>query len=183
MFCVKCGAETKKGKFFCEKHAEKNVKIKNIAVNVCKLCGGDEKKAVIKSLKIKNPEFIRKILNTYEIEISAGNKKFIYIAKITRKKCANCIKILGNYHEAVIQIRGERVNEFYNNIIKNLSNGEITSTERKKEGIDIKLVNKGTAKKIARRIKNLSIAVKQSFRFVTSKKGKKLYRVYYSIRT
>ncbi len=65
-------------------------------------------------------------------------------------KCINCSKMLGGYYEAVIQVRGEDAEKIMEYIEKILPKDSVTRIEKRKEGYDIKLMNKGIAKKIAR---------------------------------
>ncbi len=104
-------------------------------------------------------------------------RKYVTII-LKQRKCENCIKALGGYYEAVLQLRGSNSEK----ILKKLKGlvGHAFLIELK-EGYDIRFMRKNDAKKLAKQLKN-TFVVKQSFKFVTTKKGKELYRNYYSIK-
>ena len=94
--------------------------------------------------------------------------------KIKNIKCDKCTKMLGGYYEGVIQARGSNAES----IIKKISGG---MAEKVKNGYNVTFVSKADAARIASSL-GREFSVLRSFKFVTEKKGKKLYRNYYAIR-
>ena len=94
--------------------------------------------------------------------------------RIRAIKCENCVKLLGGYHNAVIQIRGIHAEE----ILARIRGGRV---EKVKEGYNIKFTEKGAAARIAKSLES-DFSVIRSFKLAGEKKGDKLYRNYYAIR-
>ena len=94
--------------------------------------------------------------------------------KIKKRMCDVCTKISGNYHEAVFQIRGSNAEK----IIKKLQSMRAGTASGRH---DINFINKKEAAWLAKSLEKEFI-VKRSFKQVGEKKGRKLYRNYYSIR-
>ncbi len=94
--------------------------------------------------------------------------------RIRSIKCDNCVKVLGNYYEGVIQLRGPNADK----IMKKIRVGMV---EKLKNGYDIRFTSKADAARIAKELKK-NYSVVTSFKFVTEKKGKKLYRNFYAVR-
>ncbi|MFH1420440.1 MAG: NMD3-related protein [Candidatus Aenigmatarchaeota archaeon] len=103
------------------------------------------------------------------------------IVAVTRRKCDNCVKLSGNYYEAVLQLRGENADEMLKKIKKLLEDRKITKIESDKHGHDVFLLDKTDSKNVERLLKN-SAEIKKSYKLSTVKKGKELYRTYVSIR-
>lgn len=98
---------------------------------------------------------------------------------IEKRKCDNCIKLLSGYYQAIFQIRGEKMEKIIRKVSLLTGEGEAFS-EINKDGCDVKFIDKRTAAKVASLLKNFQI--KKSYKLITEKKGKKLYRDSYSIR-
>lgn len=100
----------------------------------------------------------------------------------TRKaKCETCVRILGGYHEAVLQVRGPKKEQIMRSMERLLMKREVAAVQRLREGYDIKVIGKGDAARAVQAVRN-KLEVKQSFKLVGEKKGRKLYRNFYSIR-
>ncbi|MDI6721087.1 MAG: NMD3-related protein, partial [Candidatus Aenigmarchaeota archaeon] len=97
------------------------------------------------------------------------------------RKCADCIKISGNYYEAVIQARGEKSEKIMEIIRRLAPNRIITSVSRMPTGYDIKFTDKKKAAEIAQNLRQ-RFGVKRSYKLVGEKKGIKLYRNYYVVK-
>ena len=100
---------------------------------------------------------------------------------LSDKKCPDCIKILGNYHEAVIQLRGDNVEKLADKVAK-LIKGLDLRTERKKEGYNLYVVRKGDARKVAVNLRKKGFEVKESYKLVGNKDGKHLWKDFYAVR-
>ncbi|MBI2578564.1 MAG: hypothetical protein HYW26_02520 [Candidatus Aenigmarchaeota archaeon] len=107
-----------------------------------------------------------------------GEKKTVPLL-IERGKCDSCIKLLSGYYQAIFQIRGDRMKKIIRKVSLLTGEGEAFS-ESDKDGCNVKFIDKRTAARIAGMLKNFQI--KKSYKLITEKKGKKLYRDYYSIR-
>jgi len=200
--CIICGAEAFKENL-CELHfLEKNKLFEipeKLNLKYCTNCGAyyDKKwvkndlENIIKSkIKTKN-RILRKeidVKNNHAIVICKGyikpskkikeETKRVEI-KIEKRKCDNCIKLLSGYYQAVFQIRGERKEKILKYLMNLLNQGDVI-LEKTKEGYDIKFIDKKKASKISGLLKDFSI--KKSYKLITEKKGKKLYRNSYAIR-
>lgn len=95
------------------------------------------------------------------------------------RKCDNCIKLLSGYYQAVVQIRGPRKDKILKYMMSFAKPEEIIA-EKSKDGYDIKFIDKKRAEQTAAILKGFEI--KKSYKLVTEKKGKKLYRNFYAIR-
>lgn len=210
MFCIKCGNKAKIGLLCEECFLKENrlIKLNNLSILLCPVCSSyyDKGKWVetgnierivknkieekICSREIKKIGIqLKRIGNRYMVRIACigfippcdrvkKEEKIIYV-KIKKQMCSRCIKLSGGYYEAVLQIRGngkERILEMIKKLIKN------AIMEEKKNGYDIRFIKKAEAAKIARMLKLKGFEIKESYRFVSTKKDKRLYRNYYSIR-
>jgi NMD protein affecting ribosome stability and mRNA decay len=96
-------------------------------------------------------------------------------------KCPVCIKMLGSYHEAVLQLRGENMEVLMEKVSK-LCKGMDTILSEKKEGYNVLFVNKADAKKIATVLRKKGFEVTESYKLVGKKDGKELWKDFYAIR-
>ncbi len=198
MFCIKCGKNAIIGNFCkqCFLARERLFRIKNFRIMRCSDCGH----FYDKGLRIVLDEAVRKRIDAghtiKKIKFSyrqSGNRIFANIkcdglirsfAKtenelieiiVDSRKCDNCVKLSGNYYEAVVQIRGHNKNEIVDAIIRSSALVHIKDISG---GYDVRFVNRHDAEKFARNYRD----VKKTFKLVGEKGGKKIYRVYYSIR-
>lgn len=179
--------------------------IREIVIVKCNLCNRisfnkswkniDEEKLIYAAIKNSLDEYRGRIIKIgYEPKGIARVKYKIVIPKVGTKydllnitinvkkqKCPQCIKILGGYYEAVIQIRGQERNKLVKRLFKVIDKKMITKVEETKNGKDIYIIDKKYAKKIVSSVFP-GCKVVRSFKFVSQKKGKKLYRDYYSVR-
>jgi NMD protein affecting ribosome stability and mRNA decay len=207
MLCIKCGREAVIGNFCenCFLEKEKLFDIEDFTIAICD-CGSyydeiwqkpratDEiiRCLIEKKIKTKNKITGKKILlkkvgnRVFASVVCSGfispckkskeeEKRISILIKI--KKCDQCVKLIGGYYEAVLQIRGD-----YDNIFDKIK-CHLPKTARIgkiKHGYDIRFLRKSDAAKVSRKL--IEFEIKKSFKFVTTKKGKKLYRNYYSVR-
>ena len=94
-------------------------------------------------------------------------------------KCEDCIKISGNYHEAVIQVRGAAAEKIMKSV--KCPDNMLVRVESVKGGYDIRITDKKKANEIAQLLRQ-KFTVKMSYKLVGEKKGIKLYRNYYAVR-
>ncbi len=96
-------------------------------------------------------------------------------------KCPVCVKMLGNYHEAVLQLRGKNMEMLVEKVGK-LCQGMDNRLSQKKEGYNVLFVNKSDAKKIATVLRKKGFEVTESYKLVGKKDGKELWKDFYAIR-
>jgi len=209
MFCIKCGKKAKIGNFCEECYLEKKelFTISDIPIIICIDCNqyldNNDKKwhrffsienlikeIVLKNIKTKKDTAIieehivmRKIGNGYKVRITCKGRvnglikieeKTIKVI-VKKRLCENCVKLRGNYHEAVLQVRDE---DLAKKIIDNLGNKPYI-LNKVKNGYDIKLIDKRDAK-VIKQIKGIEVI--KSFKHVASKKGRNIFRDFYSIK-
>jgi len=144
-----------------------------------------EYKIIKKLIKLK------KIGNKYHVEIICrgyiypckkikGERKNI-VVKIKTVKCDRCKKLSGGYYESVLQLRTKKDFLEKTKFLDHYRNS-ISNIEKIKEGYDIFLLEKGVAKKIANEFKLLGLKIKITNKLFGVRKGKRIYRVYYSIK-
>lgn len=206
MFCIKCGKDAKVGNF-CERcflESNELFDIDNSELYFCRGCSGyflknekvniDDvvkkgiksenriKKIQIKKKKIGNKIYVTVICSGYIKpckKLKEEAKKILI--NIKKRMCDTCIKLSGGYYEAMIQVRGDNREKIFNIIKKLSSKALISSIEKAKLGYDIKFVSKKDATKIANQMRK-KFSVKDTYKLVGEKKGKKLYRNFYVIR-
>ena len=200
MICAKCGKESKEP--LCDGClASRNnlFDIENFSINFCKLCGkGTELKRRVKS-EIKTKNTINDVIvhekhvgNKIYLEVICKGKMEIddriikkeekknILVTVTKKMCDNCIKVSGNYYEAVVQARGEdaeKITKKTHDFLKE----KVAAIEKIKEGYDIRITDKKAAA-LAVRFLREKHSVKESFKLVGKKKGTELYRNFYAVR-
>ncbi len=204
MFCIKCGRPAV-AENFCEScFLERNrlFDIKGFVLIVCGVCGSHysfEKRwhtdtmenEILRRLKTSN-RISSKQITTRQV----GNKiiadvtltgsikplkkektETVSLEVILRKrKCDNCVKLSGGYYEAALQLRGPKKEE----ILGKIGNKGVLSVTERDKGYDVKFVRKQDAKRTATELEK-KYAVKGTFKLVGEKKGKRLFRSFYSI--
>lgn len=103
-------------------------------------------------------------------------------------KCPACVKLLGKYHEAVIQIRGDRA-ERLAELADDLASKMPMTAERLKYGWNLYFVHKSNAntavneiERILKRVQETALEITYSHKVVGKKDGKTLMRDFYAIR-
>ena len=202
MFCIKCGKEAVRGNFCAGCFAERNVlfEIKDETVYFCKMCGLHH----LKGRKILLDRFMRDMIKTGNtiknaafVKKTAGNRIILTatctgsidgvekkeskraVLRVKNHKCEDCIKISGNYHEAVIQVRGAAAEKIMKSV--KCPDNMLVRVESVKGGYDIRITDKKKANEIAQLLRQ-KFTVKMSYKLVGEKKGIKLYRNYYAVR-
>ena len=101
-----------------------------------------------------------------------------------RLKCDTCVKLSGNYYEAIIQLRGDNKDKLLKEVKRIANEKDIVAIEDKKEGYNVRIMFKKNARRIVSTIKKrkLTTKLKKSYKLKGEKKGKKLYRDYHSVR-
>lgn len=108
-------------------------------------------------------------------------RDFMLKLSVNKVLCPQCIKIKGSYFEALVQIRSvfKFRDMFKEHILNNVLNSElyskyISSVELLKEGIDVKVISQGVARKLASNlISNYGGYMTSSWRDTGYSSGKK----------
>lgn len=202
--CMKCGEAAWKQNL-CKNHfieSQNLFDVKNFSVIVCRNCGSayygkwtksleDVIETVVKnitgekiktytSVKLKGNAAIVKVTATGKITGLLKKEEKMFTVLIKRKLCENCIKISGGYHEALLQIRGDNADKILDEIQDNIESKDVVSAQKIKNGYDIKILTKGVARKTVRVLEDCTI--KKSYKHVTTKKGRMIFRDFYAIR-
>lgn len=218
LICVVCGrpavAESLCDAHYAARHAL--FELKPLVVQVCDNCGAvfatrwrrapleDVLRDIVKrnirvGWKLEGVDVeVEKIGNNYIATVIARGRVLPALGvktetrkvdiRIKKAKCPSCIKLLGRYHEAVVQIRGERAGRLME-AVEAVVRGMPVRVERLKYGWDLYFVNKADARATVRklnaelkRIEEGRLKVVRSYRLVGKKAGKELWRDFYAIR-
>ena len=203
MFCVKCGKKSEIN-YLCEKcymDGKDMLNVEDFPVDKCPKCENYRTKkyshTLIENIIIEKFNLETPLIELKEMggKINANIKSSIFIPELKKysdfekkidirikaRQCANCSMKSGNYHEAIIQVRGENKNNIIKKLTNALKSSEVTKIIERKEGYDIKLIKKSKAASIMKHVKNIC-DIKTSFKLVGEKNGRKLYRDTYSLR-
>jgi len=179
-FCPMCGREVEEltENKICKQCEEKlklkkKKKAKSDGIIVCKICG--------KMKKSDSPDWFFPSEEDIKVAETKGFKE---------KTCDSCARMLGGYYEATIQLRGSEpfLEEFKNLVINEINkskekNAFISSIERVRGGLDLKLGSNSIAKRFVRKMKrNKKVEIKYSKKLKTKRDGKEIYRFTYLLR-
>ncbi|MEM5804613.1 MAG: NMD3-related protein [Candidatus Aenigmatarchaeota archaeon] len=218
-FCFKCGKKTAEltgGKCAAclEKEAEIAAFPAKIEITRCSKCGmaktagkwaAWEPKLLLKKAKVKGKvmEFrAREEGGKFVIQLggyprgSDKAKTELHEVRVNfnRITCPVCSRRLGNYYEAVVQLRwkslesrlrAQQVKEFIADQLRKKENDPMAffRVEERKEGTDFLIGSKKAAKAVAKAAKEeFGAEVKESFILVTKKENEDVYRNVYSVR-
>lgn len=98
-----------------------------------------------------------------------------------KNMCDDCVKLSGNYHEAVVQIRGDEKDRIYDKMVKLSRKSLIAGIDNLKEGYNIRYVYKRDAVRIISFLRK-KFDIKDTYKLVGEKKGAKLYRNFYMVK-
>jgi len=201
-FCFLCGKETEKLiEGYCEECYNKEFKLievpKKISFIICNKCDRIKYKNKWKDTEIDEllKDKIKILGENVGIKIEKndilciiakgslkGSKKlkeerYDIILKLNKIVCSDCSRRFGGYYEVILQLRGEvsDVMDFINDQI--IKERKIYRLEKVKNGFDIYLEDKYFANKLTNILKKrFNAKVKKSFKLVTRKEGKDIYR-------
>lgn len=205
LICIECGKPVLKDSL-CKTHllgTKKLPGIKGFSVKVCRQCGSFYKGKWKKTSSIEESvmDIVRERLvgiktkmhaartgNRIRLRITATSKagsikrteKAVLDVFLSQVLCENCIKLSGGYHEATIQIRGENAGRILGLIRSAADDASVAGMNEVHNGYDVKFLSKDAARKLVRKIAGYEI--KRSYKHITTKKGRMIYRDYYSIR-
>ncbi|HIQ49640.1 MAG TPA: hypothetical protein EYH56_00430 [Nanoarchaeota archaeon] len=182
-FCYKCGKITDDLEDGLCKEC-KEIITKTVELTICSKCGKIKEGKVWKNKTIENA--IKDKLNAIDIDFEKNIAKtrrgeIKFEVKIKKEICIHCSRFASGYYESVLQLRNfssQDIQRIFSLIKENFR------IEENKHGIDIYLMRKPLAEKIARKIKRIfkNVEIKKSFELVTVKDGKRVYRNYISVR-
>lgn len=182
-FCYRCGKVTDDLEEGLCKDCRGMI-TKTVEITICAKCGKIKEGKVWKSKQIESA--IKDKLDAREIDLEKNIAKtrkgeIRFETKIKKEICTRCSRFASGYYESVLQLRNFSTEEIQR--IFSIINEEFR-IEENKHGIDIYLMRKPLAEKIARKIKRIfkNIEIKKSFELVTVKDGKRVYRNYISVR-
>ena len=202
-FCFLCGKETENLiKGYCEECYNKKFKLieipEEINVTICSKCNKIKEKNKWKDIEID--DFLRnkiKILGK-DVKIKFEKNDILKVfakgflegsetlkeetheikLKINKEVCLDCSRKYGDYYEAVLQIRGNLTNDDFNSIddLVLIKKG-FYKIEEVKGGYDLLIGNKALGEKITNFLrKKYKTEIKKSYKLVTSKDSKDIYR-------
>ena len=174
VFCPKCNSIKQENKW-------KEIEVNNIIREKIKVLGKDVK------IRIERDD-IAKVHAKGFLKGSKNPKEEIHEVKlnIIKEVCPNCSRKFGDYYEAVIQLRGnitEDILDSIDDLILTKNKKEFYRIKEVKGGYDLLLGNKSTANNISDFLsKRYKTEVIKSFRLVTKKEGKDIYRNFILVR-
>jgi len=102
--------------------------------------------------------------------------------KIELDQCIECSRIASGYHEAIIQLRGshEKIEAKANKMISMIERTSfISGVKHKKEGVDLEVGSKQAAQNA---ISELGFPLSATYKLITRRNGKNVYRTSYCVR-
>jgi nonsense-mediated mRNA decay protein 3 len=203
-FCFLCGKRTEKLiKGYCEECYKKKFQLievpEEIPITLCVRCRNikerhkwteneidkvlrDRIKVLGKdvSIRIEKNEEDAKIIAKGLLEFSKSPKEEVHEVKLKIKKvtCPTCSRKAGKYYESTIQIRGNLTNDDVDAIDDDvLERGGFYRVKEVKGGYDFFISDKSLAKKIVETFKTRhKVEIKKSFKLLTRRDGKDIYR-------
>ncbi|MBU3905018.1 MAG: 60S ribosomal export protein NMD3 [Nanoarchaeota archaeon] len=207
-FCFVCGEKTDdltSGK--CKKCYYKNVQLIKVPEEMeftqCSKCGLIKVRdrwrlATFESIildKVKSLEDdveleLKRTPGGYKITAQGGKKEVHDVnVKFNKMVCPICARKFTQYHNAIIQLRGnynDEVIDFIDEQLFLISKKDVKafySMEKLKEGLNIKIGSKSAAKKVVERLKTKwKFKIRKSYRLLGKKKGDEIYRDFIALR-
>jgi NMD protein affecting ribosome stability and mRNA decay len=209
-YCPTCGNSSDRMQFFgnfCEECTRKKFAeslISSIEVYRCKSCGrikagggfaqpGSDSLAAavkkqlggyaIKIIGIGEDECSAKVLVSQDTAHGTISSEKEIVISYKKVLCERCYRKACNYHEAVVQLRGDmqRAQKMLARITKYFEdrNGFITKVEENDNGMDVYLSSKKLASAFMSR---MDLKPVMSYTLVGVRKGKKVYKNTYALR-
>ncbi|MGC8562115.1 MAG: NMD3-related protein [Thermoplasmata archaeon] len=214
--CIVCGKDVDRSTIICEDCRKKTTTdgfVKSIKIKKCPNCGSiffgnwndksvSEEEIITSILKnvfnlkdttfnASGDEYNRKITFSGISTQNGEPKDGQFFLQTSLSTCPVCTKKLGNYYEAIIQLRGEKgerldsILEYLVRLVEEAPSRDVflTKMDRIKEGYDLYLSDKQYSRAIARKvIDRFGGTFKETSHLVGMKKGTELYRITVSIR-
>jgi len=207
-FCFVCGKKTEELiEGYCEECYSKETKLieipKKFEIIVCSKCDlmkfrnrwieGIPEDIIRKKVKVLGDDVKIKIKrnDTYQIiakgypENSKKLKKEVYDLNVHLNKivCSICAKRLSGYYEAIIQLRDIDLFDYVDEEIRKMNDkSAFYRVEEVRGGLNIYIGSKGAANKVASLLRKKGYKIKKTFKLVTKKLGKNVYRTIISVK-
>jgi len=201
-FCFICGKRTDNLiEGYCEecyKNKFKLIEVPEASFTVCPRCNFIKYRNNWKDIEIEEliKQEIKPLGEIVEIKIQKNDKIHISVKgflknskkikkeiydiplKLNKILCTQCIKKSSGYYEAILQLRGNVTDDIIDLIYNQATiQNEFYRLEKVKNGFDLYMGNKSFANKATELIKRRFKAnIKKSFKVVTKKEGKNIYR-------
>jgi nonsense-mediated mRNA decay protein 3 len=207
-FCFVCGKNTEKLiEGYCEKCYNKKFELikvpEELSIKLCSKCNRIKHRNVWKDIEVEDllKDKIKVLGRDVDITIEKNDcihliaKGFLKNSKKQKEEsheiklklnkivCPDCSRKFGDYYESILQLRGEaeRMMDFLSD---RLANKNIYKVKNVKNGIDIYLNDRHVAESMSKLLKkHFNAKVKKSFRLVTRKQGKDIYRTTLVVRS
>lgn len=207
-FCFVCGKKTDKLiEGYCEKCYNKKFKLiqvpEKIKVTVCSKCDSIKERTKWKDIeiedviknkikvlgkKVKINIDVNRIVKIHAKGFLEGSKKIKeenYEIRLKENKmvCPTCFRQSGDYHEGIIQLRGDITKEVID-VIDDCVINEILDDKKSfyklkkvKGGYDLYMSDKHITKKVTDLLKKkFKAQIKKTYKLVTRKNGKDIYK-------
>ncbi len=194
MKCVVCGKrEAVIGGLCAECYIDKHGLVKlprKIVLVVCPVCGRvkagkwDRRpesyiKSLVKGAEVEGIE-IREDKVVLDLRVSVEGRSVIIRREIPvewkKELCPRCSRMYGGYYEGILQIRGENVKEILRRAEEVLGE-DIVREEEVKGGVDLRIFSRKKLRSFGRQMKKEGRDVKESWKLVGEKDGRKVYRL------
>lgn len=201
VLCAACGKDAYRNSL-CRDHflqAHRLATIRDFSILLCRSCGSyydgkwrraaDAESSAAEAVKKREPSVevfrVSRKANMVTVKVKitgkiAGMKKTEQAdvkVLLRRSMCDVCVKASGGYYEAMIQLRGDEAEAL---LERALSAKEIIGVAKVRGGYDIKVMAKAEARRVVSSFEGRTI--KKSYKHVTTKKGKMIFRDCYSVR-
>lgn len=201
--CIKCGRAAWRNSL-CREHfagGRKLLDVRNISAVACRKCGSiyygkwfrKPEEAIFKmgekmvSANAEAQIIFRTQGNRIHTRLTAVSKAGVkkpeeqsFTVTLKRGLCADCVKVSGGYYEAVFQIRGTNAERILETVMKSVEERKVVGIQNVKNGYDVRVLTKDIGKRVSRTLAHYKI--KKSYKHVTTKKGRMIYRDFYSVR-
>jgi nonsense-mediated mRNA decay protein 3 len=202
-FCFVCGKKTENLiEGYCEDCYKKEFKLlevpKEFSFTICPRCNFIKHRNDWQDIEIEEliKQEIKPLGDIVEMKIEKNDKIHISVKgflkgskklkkevhtiplKLNKVLCPICIKRSTGYHEAILQLRGNITDDIIDFIdTQAINQNEFYRLEKVRNGFDLFIINKSFANKLAELTKRRFKAnIKKSFKVVTRKEGKNIYR-------
>lgn len=205
-FCFVCGKKTDKLiEGYCEDCYSKKFSLlqvpKELSIKMCSKCGRINYGNIWKEKEIEDilKDKIKVLGKNVDIKISRDDNIHIVAKgllknskkvkeerkdirlKINKIVCPECSRRLGDYYEAILQLRGDADKAF--DFLTDSLGSSVYKVDKVRNGIDIYLIDAHLAGNLSKMLKKrFNARVKKSFKLFTRKHGKDIYRSTFVVR-
>lgn len=207
-FCFVCGKKTEKLiEGYCEDCYNKKFVLVNVpkelTLKICSKCERINYRNVWRDMEIEDvlKDKIKILGKNVDLRISRDDgiisvcakgflkdsrkqKEECYDIRLKMNKvvCRDCSRKFGDYYESILQLRGN-AEKMFDFIEDRLTNDKVYKIENVRNGIDVYLSDSHFAETLSKLLKkNFKAKIKKSFRLLTRKQGKDIYRSTFVVR-